>query len=160
MELSEMDETKREIRAEENVNEKRPDLPAFQSSDLPVKPWQAGGTADRPPEYCRYRDEGCDLSGSCLNCPFPNCVYDEPGGRQHWVKKLRAREMARLFATKGKSVKELALIFGVSQRTVQRVLKVALPVKPLACQSPEGTASRWQAGLGPDLSGTRGQQNE
>jgi len=113
-----MDEIKAEILAEEKPNEKRPDL---------------------PPEYCRYRDEGCDLSGSCLNCPFPNCVYEEPGGRQHWVKELRAREMARLFATKGKSVKELALIFGVSQRTVQRVLKVA---------------------LGPDLSGKRGQQNE
>jgi DNA-binding transcriptional ArsR family regulator len=83
-------------------------------------------TPDLPPEYCRYRDEGCDLSGSCLNCPFPNCVYEESGGRQRWVKKLRAREMARLFTTKGKSVKELALIFGVSQRTVQRALKVAL----------------------------------
>jgi hypothetical protein len=81
--------------------------------------------ADLPPEYCRYRDEGCDLSGSCLNCPFPNCVYEEPGGRQRWVKKIRAREMARLFTTRGKSVKELALIFGVSQRTVQRALKVA-----------------------------------
>jgi DNA-binding transcriptional ArsR family regulator len=120
MELSEMDEMKTEVLPEEKVN---PDLV---------------GT-DLPPEYCRYRDEGCDLSYSCLNCPFPNCVYEEPGGRQRWVKKIRAREMARLFTTKGKSVKELALIFGVSQRTVQRALKVA---------------------LGPDLSGKRGRQNE
>lgn len=130
MELSEMDEMKAGVPPEEKVNEKTQDLPAFQSSE---------GTADRPPEYCRYRDEGCDLSGSCLSCPFPNCVYEEPGGRQRWVKKKRAREMVRLFTTRGKSVKELALIFGVSQRTVQRVLKVA---------------------LGPDLSGKRGQPNE
>jgi hypothetical protein len=117
MELSEMDEMEAGVPLDEKSDEKRPDLPAFQSSE---------GTADRPPEYCRYRDEGCDLSGSCLDCPFPNCVYEEHGGRQQWVKKLRAREMARLFTTRGKSIKELALIFGVSQRTVQRALKGAL----------------------------------
>jgi len=30
-----------------------------------------------------------------------------------------------LFTTEGKGIKELAVIFGVSQRTVQRVLKAA-----------------------------------
>ena len=81
---------------------------------------------DLPPEYCHYQDEGCDLADSCLNCPFTKCVYDEHGGKRRWLKKLRAREMARLFTTKGKGIRELALIFGVSQRTVQRALKVAL----------------------------------
>ncbi len=80
---------------------------------------------DLPPEYCHYRDEGCDLASSCLKCPFPKCIYDEPRGRQRWLKRLRAREMTRLFTTKGKGIKELALMFGVSQRTVQRALKVA-----------------------------------
>jgi len=80
---------------------------------------------DLPPEYCHYRDEGCDLADSCLSCPLPRCVYDEPGGKQRWLKRRRAREMARLFSTKGHGIKELALMFGVSQRTVQRALKVA-----------------------------------
>ena len=80
---------------------------------------------DKPPEYCQYRDEGCDLADSCLSCPFPKCVLDERGGKQRWLKKWRAREMARLFTTEGKGVKELALMFDVSQRTVQRALKVA-----------------------------------
>ena len=35
---------------------------------------------DLPPEYCRYRDEGCELADSCLNCPLSKCIYDEPGG--------------------------------------------------------------------------------
>ena len=39
------------------------------------------------------------------------------------MKGLRDKEMARLFSTEGKEIKELALIFGVSQRTVQRALK-------------------------------------
>lgn len=77
---------------------------------------------DLPPEYCRYRDEGCDLAGSCLDCPFPKCIYDEPGGRQRWLKRLRDREMMNLFSCEGRGVKELAFMFGVSQRTVQRVL--------------------------------------
>ncbi len=78
---------------------------------------------DLPPEYCRYRDEGCELAGSCLDCPFPKCVYDEPGGRQHWLKGRRDKEMANLFNSEGKGVKELASLFRVSQRTVQRALK-------------------------------------
>lgn len=78
---------------------------------------------DLPPEYCRYRDEGCELAASCLNCPFPKCIYDEPRGRQRWLKGQRDREIVRRFYNEGKGVKELALQFGVSQRTVQRALK-------------------------------------
>lgn len=78
---------------------------------------------DLPPEFCHYRDEGCELTGSCLTCPFPGCIYDQPSGRQRWLKKARDREMVRLFTTCGKGIRELALEFGVSVRTVQRALK-------------------------------------
>ena len=78
---------------------------------------------DLLPEYCRYRDQGCELAGSCLDCPFSRCIYDQPGGRQHWLKRARDREIARKYTTEDKGVKELALEFGVSQRTVQRALK-------------------------------------
>jgi len=80
---------------------------------------------DLPPEYYHYRDEGCEFTDSCLNCPFEKCIYDEPRGRQRYIKRLRAKEIARLFTTGGKGIKELALIFGLSQRTVQRALKRA-----------------------------------
>jgi hypothetical protein len=78
---------------------------------------------DMPPEYCHYRDEGCELADSCLNCPFPECIYTQPGGKQQWLKRLRDREVLRLFTSHGKEVKELALVFGVSRRTIQRILK-------------------------------------
>ena len=80
---------------------------------------------DLPPEYCHYQDEGCEFADSCLNCPFGKCIYDEPRGRQRYIKRLRAKEIARLFTTGGKGIKELALMFGLSQRTVQRALKKA-----------------------------------
>ena len=78
---------------------------------------------DLPPEYCRYQDEGCEFSGSCLNCPLSSCIYDEPRGRQRQLKRLRDKELVRLLTTEGKGVKELAMRFGISQRTVQRALK-------------------------------------
>ncbi len=77
---------------------------------------------DLLPEYCRYQDDGCEFADACLNCPFPECVYAQPGGRQQWLKGLRDREVRQLH-TQGKGVKELAEMFGVSQRTIQRILK-------------------------------------
>ncbi len=78
---------------------------------------------DLPPEYCHYRDEGCEFAPSCLDCPLAGCVYDQPRGRQRWLKRQRDREIVRLFMTAGKGVKELGARFGVSQRTVQRSLR-------------------------------------
>jgi len=57
-----------------------------------------------------------------LNCPFPKCLYDEPRGRQRWLKEMRNREINRLFSG-GWGVGELAGMFGVSRRTIQRALK-------------------------------------
>lgn len=87
---------------------------------------QTDNKPDLLPEHCRYRDEGCEFADSCLNCPFPQCIYEQTRGRQQWLKALRDREMVRRFTTGGKGVKELALSFGVSQRTVQRALKKTL----------------------------------
>ncbi len=82
-------------------------------------------TLDLPPEFCHYRDEGCELAESCLSCPFGKCVYEEPGGKRRWLKRFRARELVRLHTVKGKGVNELARMFGVSARTVRRALKAA-----------------------------------
>ena len=78
---------------------------------------------DLPPKYCHYRDEGCELADSCLNCPFLQCIYEEAGGMQHWMKKMQNKEIARLFSKEGKGVKELASKFSLSQRTIQRALR-------------------------------------
>ncbi len=89
--------------------------------------------SDLPPEYCHYQDDGCELTSSCLKCPFPGCIYDEPRGKQRLLKGLRNREIVRLTRKEGKGLSELAAIFGISQRTVQRALKNFSPGQ----QSPE-----------------------
>ena len=93
--------------------------------DAPGKEKDHQNELDLPPEFCRYRDEGCENAASCLECPFPQCLYEEPRGRQRWLKGLRNTEINRLF-NGGQEVKELAAMFGISQRTVQRALKSSL----------------------------------
>ncbi len=78
---------------------------------------------DLPPEQCNYRDEGCELFDSCLLCPFPSCIREETDGRRRWFKQQRTREIIRLHNKKSRSVKDLAALFKISQRTVYRVLK-------------------------------------
>jgi hypothetical protein len=78
---------------------------------------------DLLPEHCHYRDEGCELADSCLNCPFPECIFEQPGGKRRLLMEQRNGEIARLFEHEKKSVKELAHIFKLSIRTIQRALK-------------------------------------
>ena len=80
------------------------------------------GEPDLLPEYCRYTDEGCEYARSCLACPFPQCLYDEPRGRQRWLKGVRNKEIRKMFS-EGRNVQELAILFGVCERTIQRAMK-------------------------------------
>ena len=88
-------------------------------------PEDSDSIQDLLPEQIRYKDEGCDLANSCLNCPYEECVYDKPGGKRLRIKKERSAEMIRLYNEEGKAIKELAAIYSVSKRTVQRALKFA-----------------------------------
>jgi hypothetical protein len=93
---------------------------------------------DLPPEYCHYQDNGCEFADSCLDCPFPDCLYDQPGGKQRWLKALRDEAVLRLFNDQGKKVKELAVMFGVSRRTIQRILKQAKDISTPKIKTLEG----------------------
>jgi DNA-binding NarL/FixJ family response regulator len=77
---------------------------------------------DLPPEFTRYRDEGCEHAAKCLNCPFSKCLYEEPGGKERYFKSRRNGEIFR-FSREGKKTHEIAGKFGVSERTVQRIVK-------------------------------------
>jgi DNA-binding CsgD family transcriptional regulator len=85
-----------------------------------------GGELDLLPEEIEWRDQGCEFYPSCLNCPLPRCVEDEPRGLQRLrmaARKKRMEELRRL----GRSVKDIAELFGVSRRTVQRALENKKP---------------------------------
>lgn len=84
-------------------------------AETPEKDWL--------PEACHYHDEGCDLAPSCLGCPFPLCRYDEPGELQRQARGTRDRDLLRLRRQKGMSLGQLARRFGISTRTVHRILR-------------------------------------
>lgn len=77
---------------------------------------------DLPPEFCQYKDEGCELASSCLNCPFPQCILEIPRGKQHFLKSQRDKKIMEGYG-EGKKADELAKEFDISRRTVQRVLQ-------------------------------------
>jgi DNA invertase Pin-like site-specific DNA recombinase len=58
-----------------------------------------------------------------FDLPSAAVCDEEPGGRQRWLKTQRDRQIARLYMAQGVTVSELAQMFSVSQRTVQRALK-------------------------------------
>ena len=84
---------------------------------------------DLLPEEFPYEDGGCELFPCCLNCPFPDCLKEEPWGKERFLKTQRARRMLEL-KQEGKSAKEIARIFEISPRTVQRWLKAIGPASP------------------------------
>ena len=82
---------------------------------------------DALPEFTRYRDEGCDLYTSCLGCPLPRCRYDAAGGVRAIFNVGRDREILGLQRRQGLSVDMLARRYGVSRRTVFRILRRGRP---------------------------------
>lgn len=78
---------------------------------------------DRLPEYFHYQDQGCYVSPSCLRCPLERCVYDEPAGGRDATQQSRDAEIYRLYRQRGPDVRGLAARFGVSRRTVHRIVE-------------------------------------
>ena len=76
---------------------------------------------DALPEVTRYRDDGCDIHPHCLTCPLPRCRYEEPGGLKGMLNAMRDRQIVELRA-RGISVEDIADRFGVSRRTIFRIL--------------------------------------
>ena len=73
-----------------------------------------------------YPDTGCKEAPSCLDCPLPQCVHDSDRQEAQRLAALeRAREKVRLIREKDWTVPEAARHFGVTQRTVSRLLQKA-----------------------------------
>ncbi len=79
--------------------------------------------SDALPENTHYHDSGCDLYPSCLRCPLPRCRYEEPGGAPAMLRSGRDAAILRLAREQSLSVDALAERFGLSRRTIFRVLR-------------------------------------
>lgn len=106
--------------------------------------------ADVLPEHYQYRDEGCEVSPSCLNCPLPKCKHDEPGWLKRCSREQRDERILQLWREEGVSTSELARRFSLSTRSVFRILQEARPPAP-------GQAPQALAAGGATTEGTPGQ---
>jgi AraC-like DNA-binding protein len=84
-------------------------------------------TLDHLPEFTTYKDTGCDVHSSCLTCPLPRCRYDEPGWLLREERTSRNAEIMKFRMSGQASIDDLASRFGVSVRTVHRILQQYAP---------------------------------
>ena len=74
------------------------------------------------PEHFPYRDNGCEVSQSCLSCPLPKCKHDDPGWLRSYRRDQRDRRLLSVRRRENATVGELAQRFRISERTVHRIL--------------------------------------
>jgi hypothetical protein len=98
-----------------------PSAPSSKPATSSRRTWRGGPVAAHV-EDIEYPDEGCDLSPSCLNCPLPLCRYDQPGGVRRVQTMARDEEISRLYRQERAPPEVIASLFGISRRTVFRVL--------------------------------------
>ena len=78
---------------------------------------------DALPEYTQYADNGCQLYHACLECPFENCQFDGGGGPSGVRRRTRNSALVTAASSEGVNAGDLANMFGLSRRTVFRVLR-------------------------------------
>ena len=77
----------------------------------------------RLPEQTRYADTGCEVAPRCLECPLAKCKYD--GGLVElkiMQQKKKESEIVRLFKRGRLTAKQLARRFGLTERSIYRIL--------------------------------------
>ena len=77
---------------------------------------------DGLPEDTRYTDDGCNLSPSCLSCPFPYCVSDVAADGASLFKKWRDAEIVRNIKS-GIAAAQLEQTFGLSHYSVLEIYR-------------------------------------
>ena len=80
-------------------------------------------SVDALPEVMSYHDTGCEVSPSCLQCPLPQCKYDDPLWYQQLKRQGRDQEILVAHAEEGATVFKLAERFQLSPRTIHRALR-------------------------------------
>ena len=86
------------------------------------QPFSSINTTRGLPENTVYRDTGCDLAPSCLECPLALCKYDDPNSERVDRNVMRDTAIVKLFAS-GLKVSEIASRVNISDRTVYRVIQ-------------------------------------
>jgi len=88
------------------------------------RPTKVDRLEDLLPEHMNYRDDGCEVSATCLSCPLPVCRYDVRGGLAALQRRPRDAELLELHR-RGAGIDRLCRQFGLSRRSVFRIIAAA-----------------------------------
>ena len=95
---------------------------------LAARPENLGSIHGRPfsdaaSEFYHYEDTGCEASDSCLDCPLPQCRYDDPAWYLRNRRLARDFQMMHVMQQESLSLEQTAERFSVTVRTVFRVMQ-------------------------------------
>ena len=80
------------------------------------------GSRGQDSGYLERPDRGCEVSPSCLACPLERCKYDDPESYLLHLRQQADREKLAVIRTEWLTPAEAAERFGITQRTVYRLL--------------------------------------
>jgi len=87
-------------------------------------------TVDAVPEFFHYEDTGCEVSLSCLNCPLPQCKYDDPAWFQRYRRFGKDLKVITAMQLENLTVDQAAERFSVTVRTIFRIMRRCREVLP------------------------------
>ena len=70
-------------------------------------------------------DTGCKVAPKCLECPLPQCRYDEPWGYQKLLLRQRDQAVIAAMEQDGLNVDQAAERFGLVVRTIYHIMRKA-----------------------------------
>lgn len=88
-----------------------------------VNPGTGICATDDASEFYHYADTGCEASDSCLDCPLPKCRYDDPAWYQRNRRLARDFRVVHTMQQEALSIEDTAERFGITNRTVFRILQ-------------------------------------
>ena len=98
-----------------SVRATAPEPPGIETLERPLR-------RELLPEHTRYVDSGCSVHPSCLTCPLVRCRYEEPGGVRRIYSRDRDLSLLEVKGAEKLTVEAVARRFGVSRRTVFRIM--------------------------------------
>ena len=79
------------------------------------------GRRDMYPEFLvgkgPYQDRGCSVITTCIGCPLPQCLLDQPPGYQRQARN----EGIYLLFEEQVPLRQIEVEYNISSRTVQRI---------------------------------------
>lgn len=89
---------------------------------------------DATPEFFHYADTGCEASDSCLDCPLPQCKFDDLEWYQQNRRLAKDFRVVAVMERERLSAEEAAARFSVTVRTIFRIMERCKKASPEAAR--------------------------